>query len=108
MCLCGQVQEYLVRCCVTGVMILLPLGEPCAATNGTDGASAQKAVATSSKANKSQTKSKAKSKAATKVVTPIGKTDPGWGETPQQRSERMVRECKGRPNAGACEGFGGS
>lgn len=29
------------------------------------------------------------------------------GETNKQRDARMKRECKGRPNAGACLGFGG-
>lgn len=54
------------------------------------------------KANSKKTKGK------NAVVTPIGQTDPGWGETPQQRTERLTRECKGKPNGGACEGFGGS
>ncbi|MDO9435506.1 hypothetical protein [Hydrogenophaga sp.] len=26
-------------------------------------------------------------------------------ETPQAREKRLVRECKGRPNAGMCAGF---
>ena len=26
-------------------------------------------------------------------------------ESPQAREKRMVRECKGRPNAGMCAGF---
>ncbi|MGH8831535.1 MAG: hypothetical protein ACREXV_10635 [Polaromonas sp.] len=30
---------------------------------------------------------------------------PGSGETAQQRSTRLKRECKGRVNAGACEGY---
>ncbi|MEN9889429.1 MAG: hypothetical protein RL559_1466 [Pseudomonadota bacterium] len=29
----------------------------------------------------------------------------GPGETPQERDKRLLRECKGRPNAGACEGY---
>lgn len=29
----------------------------------------------------------------------------GSGETTAQRDKRMARECKGRPNAGACLGF---
>ena len=30
---------------------------------------------------------------------------PGSEETPQQRRQRLKRECKGRVNAGACEGY---
>jgi hypothetical protein len=33
------------------------------------------------------------------------KPDKGHGETVQERERRMMRECKGRPNAGACEGY---
>lgn len=33
------------------------------------------------------------------------KPDKGNGETLQERDRRLVRECKGRPNAGACEGY---
>lgn len=27
------------------------------------------------------------------------------GETPKERERRLRRECKGRPNAGACSGY---
>ena len=27
------------------------------------------------------------------------------GETRKDRDQRLLRECKGRPNAGACEGY---
>lgn len=38
-----------------------------------------------------------------KVVRP---TSPGGsGETAAERSARLKRECKGRPNAGACTGY---
>lgn len=33
------------------------------------------------------------------------KPDKGNGETVAERERRMQRECKGRPNAGACEGY---
>jgi len=33
--------------------------------------------------------------------------DRGPAETRAERDKRLVRECKGRPNAGACEGYGG-
>lgn len=29
----------------------------------------------------------------------------GSAETPAERSARLRRECKGRPNAGACSGY---
>jgi hypothetical protein len=33
------------------------------------------------------------------------KPDKGYGETVAERERRLLRECKGRPNAGACEGY---
>lgn len=33
------------------------------------------------------------------------KPDKGYGETIKERDRRLLRECKGRPNAGACEGY---
>lgn len=33
------------------------------------------------------------------------KPDKGNGETIPERDRRLLRECKGRPNAGACEGY---
>lgn len=33
------------------------------------------------------------------------KPDKGYGETVAERDRRLLRECKGRPNAGACEGY---
>ena len=33
------------------------------------------------------------------------KSDKGHGETLQERERRLLRECKGRPNSGACEGY---
>ena len=32
--------------------------------------------------------------------------DHGSAETRAERDKRLARECKGRPNAGACEGYG--
>jgi threonine/homoserine/homoserine lactone efflux protein len=31
--------------------------------------------------------------------------DKGPGETRTEREQRLLRECRGKPNAGACEGF---
>lgn len=35
------------------------------------------------------------------------KFDKGSGETTQERDRRLLRECKGRPNSGACMGYTG-
>ena len=32
--------------------------------------------------------------------------DKGPAETRAERDKRLQRECKGKPNAGACEGYG--
>ena len=32
-------------------------------------------------------------------------TDKAAGESQAERDKRLLRECKGRPNAGACEGY---
>lgn len=44
---------------------------------------------------------------ATEVVRKAKKPKPekGNGETVPERERRLLRECKGRPNAGACAGF---
>ena len=33
------------------------------------------------------------------------KNDGGSAESTKDRERRLLRECRGRPNAGACEGF---
>lgn len=57
------------------------------------------------KTAKTKTKKKAASKGAAKGQ--VGKVtfQRGSEETPQERSTRLKRECKGRVNAGACEGY---
>ncbi len=45
------------------------------------------------------------SEAVKRKKNPKPKQDKSAGETTQERDRRMMRECKGRPNAGACEGF---
>jgi hypothetical protein len=32
-------------------------------------------------------------------------SDKGSAEGPSERDKRLLRECRGRPNAGACEGY---
>jgi hypothetical protein len=50
----------------------------------------------------------ASKKAPKKASAPPGKSAkfmPGSQETTRERSARLKRECKGRVNAGACEGY---
>lgn len=49
--------------------------------------------------------SKAKKKSAKSGRGGQIKFLPGSGETAKERSTRLKRECKGRVNAGACEGY---
>jgi len=36
---------------------------------------------------------------------PTPPTDKGSAESKAERDKRLLRECRGRPNAGACEGY---
>lgn len=51
-----------------------------------------------SQTSAAKVKKKKKSPAAPKAAS-------GSAETTAERSQRLKRECKGRPNAGACLGF---
>jgi hypothetical protein len=53
----------------------------------------------------SPTQAKAKARARNKL--PRVRHSPVYssGETPAQRERRLLRECKGLPNAGACLGY---
>ena len=42
-----------------------------------------------------------------KVVRPAQPYDSGSGESRSDRERRLLRECKGRVNAGACAGYTG-
>jgi hypothetical protein len=46
-----------------------------------------------------------KKKAAAKPGNGKPEVQPGSGESTAQRDARLKRECKGRPNAGACLGY---
>lgn len=48
---------------------------------------------------------KAETKKAKKSSTKVKVLPGGSGETPAERSNRLRRECRGRVNAGACEGY---
>ncbi len=40
-----------------------------------------------------------------KHKTPKAPVNTGYGESRKERDQRLLRECKGKPNAGACEGY---
>ncbi len=40
-----------------------------------------------------------------KLKTPKPPVNTGYGEGRKERGQRVLRECKGTPNAGACEGY---
>lgn len=56
--------------------------------------------AASSRSEASKTDGKAAPRSPAPKVRPGGS-----GETPTERSARLKRECKGRPDAGACSGY---
>ncbi len=64
------------------------------ATWGADGFTA---TAGTEKTSKSQKTKKAKA-----PKPPVG---PGMGESKAERDKRLWRECRGKTNAGACEGY---
>jgi hypothetical protein len=57
----------------------------------------------------SEAQAKSKAEVATEVIKKPKarkpKPEKGYGETLAERDRRLLRECKGRPNAGACEGY---
>ena len=64
-------------------------------------APADKSGTTAKKAVKKPAKKSAKPAARNKKA----ESSPSSQETTKERERRLLRECKGRPNAGACEGF---
>jgi hypothetical protein len=42
---------------------------------------------------------------AKQAKAPKPPTDKGSAESKSDRDKRLIRECRGRPNAGACEGY---
>ena len=47
----------------------------------------------------------AKAKTPKQAKAPTPPVNPGTGESKAERDKRLLRECRGKPNAGACEGF---
>ena len=41
-----------------------------------------------------------------RIKAPKPSQDKGPAETRADRDKRLQRECRGKPNAGACEGYG--
>jgi hypothetical protein len=66
-------------------------------SHGLSSTGAAPVLQASKKANKTH---KAKKRGGGKI-----KFDPGSGETRKERDTRLLRECKGRPNSGACLGY---
>jgi len=47
----------------------------------------------------------AKSTKAKQAKAPKPPVNPSTGESKAERDKRLLRECRGKANAGACEGF---
>ncbi len=47
----------------------------------------------------------AKARKAKAGKAPKPPSDKGSGENKAERDKRLLRECRGKPNAGACEGY---
>ncbi|WP_295521235.1 hypothetical protein [Limnohabitans sp. Rim8] len=47
-----------------------------------------------------------KAKKPKQAKAPKPPASPVNGESKVERDKRLLRECKGKPNAGACEGYG--
>lgn len=85
------------RCAAT---CLLALSLLC--LGASDAWATQQVQASEAAASSKQTSKKQKTQrppATARLAAPGGS-----GETPAERSARLKRECKGRPNAGACTG----
>ena len=68
------------------------------------GALAAPALASDAAPRRSTAKATVKTaKVKQKIAKP--RFDKGSGETVSERERRLYRECQGRPNAGACEGY---
>jgi hypothetical protein len=64
------------------------------------------AISSAEKAsNAGGTSQPAKPKKAKKAKAPQPPTTPSTGENKSERDKRLLRECRGKTNAGACEGY---
>lgn len=55
--------------------------------------------------NASPTETGAPAPKTRKAKAPKPPADKGYGENRAERDKRLLRECRGKPNAGACEGY---
>lgn len=72
------------------------------ASGDKSGTTANKAA---NKAVKKDVKKSAKKSGKPASVNKKADSSPSSQESTKERERRLLRECKGRPNAGACEGF---
>lgn len=64
------------------------------------------AISNSEKAsNAGGTSQPAKAKKDKKAKAPKPPVNPSTGENKSERDKRLLRECRGKTNAGACEGY---
>jgi hypothetical protein len=77
--------------CLSGLLVLWPVSLT----------QAQPREAAQARPNQTPKNSKPAKPQAAKVKVAPG----GSGETAAERTARLRRECKGRPNAGACSGY---
>ena len=65
-------------------------------THATEAGSATKATTATTPAHRPK-----------KAKAPKPRFDNSHSETRAEREKRLLRECRGKPNSGACEGYGG-
>ena len=83
-----------------------PIPNPTATNRDRAGPHAEGAAAGGAKkAVKKDVKKSAKKSGKPASVNKKADSSPSSQETTKERERRLLRECKGRPNAGACEGF---
>jgi hypothetical protein len=64
------------------------------------------AISSAEKAsNVEPTSQPAPPKKTKKAKAPKPPVNPSTGENKSERDKRLLRECRGKPNAGACEGY---
>jgi len=85
-------------------LALLLAGALAAPAHAATSPSATTATAASD-ATPAQTQTKPAKAKKKSTKTPTVKYDKGSAETTAERDHRLYRECKGRPNAGACLGY---
>jgi hypothetical protein len=62
-------------------------------------------IAPATEASDSTTTTSPPTSKAKKAKAPKPPVDKGYGENRVERDKRLQRECRGKPNSGACEGY---